>query len=75
MTSCDMRRVGAVCGAVAMLLLACLSAGCYERVVRARGPGASRVDVYEPNLEDKRIPIVDDAEDAIFGPRSESQPR
>jgi hypothetical protein len=30
------------------------------------------VDVYEPNLkeEHERIPVVDDVEDAIFGPKN-----
>jgi hypothetical protein len=62
-------RLGA--GAAAPGLLGCLT-GCYERVVRASGPGAAKVDVYEPNLkeEHERIPVVDDLEDAIFGPKN-----
>ena len=61
-------RLGA--GASLLALLGCLTA-CYEHVVRAKGPGAKAVDVYEPNLkeEHERIPVVDDVEDAIFGPK------
>ena len=50
--------------------------GCYERVVSAKGPGAGAVDVYEPNLkDDQRIPIVDDLENAVFGPKTTQKKR
>ena len=41
---------------VAVLVLAGLGAaatGCYERVIRAEGIGADRVDTYEPNSKDE----------------------
>ena len=34
--------------------------GCYERVVRADGPGARGVTVYEPNLSNDPLPLIDD---------------
>ena len=45
-----------------------LLGGCYEHVVRAEGPAASKYEVFEPNLkEDERVPIIDDVGDAMFG--------
>ncbi len=47
---------------VAALVLAGLGAvatGCYERVIRAEGIGANRVDTYEPNSKDEPD-ILDD---------------
>ncbi len=41
---------------VAVLVLVGLGAaatGCYERVIRAEGIGANRVDTYEPNSKDE----------------------
>lgn len=44
--------------------------GCYQHVVERDAPYETSGDVYEPNVkEDERIPIVDDLEDAAFGPR------
>jgi hypothetical protein len=56
--------------AVSLSLIGFLGA-CYEHVVRAKGMGTERIEVYEPNLkeEDERIPVMDDAEDAVFGPK------
>jgi hypothetical protein len=65
------RFIVRICGAaVALALLGSLTA-CYEHVVRTKGIGTERVEVYEPNLkeEHERIPVVDDVEDAIFGPK------
>jgi hypothetical protein len=61
---------------MATLLLASLG-GCYEHVVRTKGIGTRRVDVYEPNLRDEpeRIPVADDVEDAKFGPRKPERDR
>ena len=33
--------------------IAVSSAGCYERVVRTEGLGASTIDTYEPNARDQ----------------------
>jgi hypothetical protein len=44
-------------GCVACLLLG----GCYERVIRARGPGAERIGVSEPYQENYPI------DDWLFG--------
>ncbi|MDY7109282.1 MAG: hypothetical protein SYC29_11670 [Planctomycetota bacterium] len=72
MTERPRRRLILRLGVAALVpvLLGPLTA-CYERVVRTKGIGTERVDVYEPNLkeEHERIPVVDDVEDAIFGPK------
>jgi len=63
-------------GAALVVCAVGLLPGCYERVVGVKGPGAKAVDVYEPNLkEDQRIPIADDLEDAVFGPKEDSARR
>ena len=36
----------------AILLAALAGAGCYERVVDAKGYGASGTDIHEPNLKE-----------------------
>jgi hypothetical protein len=47
-----------------------LSAGCYQRVVDRDAPYETRGEVHEANVkEDERIPVVDDLEDAILGPK------
>ena len=44
--------------------------GCYKHVIREQGGfGPTRETIHEPNLRQERIPLVDDAEDAVFGKR------
>jgi hypothetical protein len=52
------------CGLLIGVVL--LAGGCYERVVDEDAPVHGRTEVYEPNLKDDRIPIVEDLEDAVF---------
>jgi hypothetical protein len=55
---------------IGLVATAIAVAGCYKHVVREEGGfGRTRQTIYEPNLKDDRIPVVDDAEDAIFGKR------
>ncbi len=56
---------------IVIAMAICMLTGCYERVIRAEGDRARRVDVYEPNMKDERIPIIDDVGDLIFEPPSE----
>lgn len=50
-------------------------AGCYRHVVRAEGTAARQHDVYQPNMRDDRLPVVDDLEDAVFEPERDRKPR
>jgi hypothetical protein len=59
------KRVIAICG----LLVVCCSAGCYERVVSAKGLGASRFNVQESGRSNT---AADRAFDSLF--QSESKP-
>ena len=58
------------CSRLCTVLLAALAggalAGCYQHVVRAKGLGAEGVDVYEPNLSEKKGP-VEQIESAVWG--------
>ncbi len=63
-----MTRAACVIGLVAGTLVL---GGCYERVIRAEGMGTRNVTTHESNLKNDRIPIVDDAEDAVFGKRKD----
>ncbi len=56
-------------GAVGVLALgAVLLGGCYERVVRAEGPTAYRIDTYEKSKPAFETPVTKLAEDVFFGP-------
>jgi hypothetical protein len=51
--SCRPSRLTRRCG---LLLLAAIALpGCYERVVRARGPGAERVRVQDPYQQNYEV--------------------
>ena len=63
-----MTRAACMIGLVAGTLV---MSGCYERVIRAEGMGTQNVTTHESNLKNDRIPIVDDAEDAVFGKRKD----
>ncbi len=43
------RRLPRLLTVVLLATLSAASAGCYERVIRAEGPGSRTVDTYEPN--------------------------
>lgn len=49
------RSQRAACCCAALLLAALALTGCYERVVRARGPGAERVRVQDPYQQNYEV--------------------
>ncbi|MEQ9616875.1 MAG: hypothetical protein RLN60_02450 [Phycisphaerales bacterium] len=59
-----MKRRTAILTTLALVACGVGLSGCYERVVRAEGPGAGRYDVYEPSESDT---YLDRAYDNLFG--------
>jgi len=62
-----MRRVRSIqCAAFAGLLVALLSGGCYERVVRSDSPG--KMTIYEPNVDKDNNAFQQFGNDVFGGP-------